>query len=92
MNASETMTAFAPTSSSSPDEVDTVRAPAMLSASNSIATVPVGPASTRNLVEQIPPSPRVPFVLKPRTRQSGRWRAEVIAEWVKLSVSDSRCE
>ena len=38
----------------------------------------------------IPPSPRVPFLLRPRT--AGRWRAEVVAEWVKLSAHDPRCE
>lgn len=84
--------------STPPEDAVTVRAPdgrETLPAPDSIATtrasaVAAAMAESGIYDVSIPRSPRVPFVLRPRT--PGRWRAEVVAEWVKLSATDPRCE
>lgn len=67
-------------------EAETVRARAYAT------TRPAHAKADINYDVAIPPSPRMPFNLKPRVVSKNRWRADLLVEWVKLSTNDSRCE
>ena len=46
------------------------------------ASIPTGPFLAK-LIDVVPPSPRVPTLERPRSTRRGRWRADILAEWVK---------
>lgn len=88
-----------PTGARGSDDTDdaseriTVPVPAPREAAAAACVTTKVPASNRGMRDvHVPPAP-LPFSLTPRRRSnSGYFRAEIVAEWVKLNAHDPRVE
>lgn len=69
-----------------PEETPTVRAPW------ASTHAPAANTASAHAADAVRIPPLLPFVLRPRGARAGVWRAEVLAESVKLSANDRRRE